>query len=63
VINVQEIVLKLRWWRDSLLCGVGAGKNRKYMMLKLITLEGGLFENFHILLDLFMKNVTVHCSQ
>jgi hypothetical protein len=29
VINVQEVVLKLRWWRDILLCGVGAGKKLK----------------------------------
>ena len=33
------------------------------MLHKLITLEGGLFENFNILFNLFMNNVTVYCSQ
>ena len=63
MINIQEIVLKLRWWRDILLCGMGARKKIEYMLLKLIILEGGLFENFHILFKLLMKNVTVHCTQ
>lgn len=61
MINVQEIVLKLRWWRDILLCG----RRKKKLKVHVAQTDhsGRRFENFHILFNLFMKNVMVYHSQ